>query len=101
MGTPHHSGREGTILHTDAIELTKDTPVNWLKKLLNRRHPSPTPEQHAKNLIAAIDGGGLPLNAARVNDIARALGLEVSTRARMDDTIRRIREALERVEDRR
>jgi hypothetical protein len=71
--------------------------VNWLKKLLSRRQ-APTPEQRAKNLIAAIDAGGLPLNAALVNDIARKLGLEVSTRAGMEDTIARIREALKRVE---
>jgi hypothetical protein len=36
------------------------------------------------------------LNAARVNDIARGLGLEVSTRARVEDTIARIRRALDR-----
>ena len=78
----------------------QDMPVNWLKKLLPRRQAL-TPEQRAKNLIAAIDAGGLPLNAAVVNDIARALGLEVSTRARMEETIERIREALKRVEGRR
>lgn len=71
--------------------------MNWLKKLLPRRQAL-TPEQRAKNLIAAIDAGGLPLNAAVVNDIARKLGLEVSTRARMEDTIARIRMVLERME---
>ena len=74
--------------------------MNWLKKLLHRRQALP-PEQHAKDLIAAIDAGGLPLNAARVNDIARKLGLEVSTRARMEDTIHRIRMALQRMENHR
>jgi hypothetical protein len=48
--------------------------------------------------MAAIDAGGLPLNAAVVNDIARQLGLEVSTRARLDETIARIRMALKRME---
>ncbi|MGB4360394.1 MAG: hypothetical protein WBJ19_08250 [Rhodoferax sp.] len=71
--------------------------MNWLKKLLPRRQAL-TPEQRAQNLIAAIDAGGLPLNAAVVNDIARKLGLEVSTRARMEDTIHRIRMALKRLE---
>ena len=52
--------------------------------------------QRALDLIAAIDKGGLPLNPARVNDIARRLGLEVSTRARVEDTIARIRRALDR-----
>lgn len=50
----------------------------------------------AQALIAAIDAGGMPLNPARVNQIARALGLEVSTHARMEDTIARIRAALKR-----
>jgi hypothetical protein len=72
--------------------------MNWLKKLLNRRQTL-TPEQRATKLIAAVDAGGLPLNAAVVNDIARALGLEVSTRARMEDTLTRIRVAIQRLED--
>ena len=71
--------------------------MNWLKKLLSRRRALTT-EQRAKDLIAAIDAGGLPLNAALVNDIARKLGLEVSTRARMEDTIARIRLALQRMD---
>ncbi|MEI8156790.1 MAG: hypothetical protein WCH60_07975 [Burkholderiales bacterium] len=57
---------------------------------------SSAPEDQAWALIKAIDAGGLPLNAARVNDIARRLGLEVSTRAPMEDTIARIRRALKR-----
>ena len=71
--------------------------MNWLKKLLSRRRTLTT-EQRAKDLIAAIDAGGLPLNAALVNEIARKLGLEVSTRARMEDTIARIRLALQRMD---
>jgi len=47
-------------------------------------------------LIAAIDSGGLPLHPALVNDIARQLGLEVSSRAPMPQTIERIRQALGR-----
>lgn len=72
-------------------------PVNWFKKLLPRRQLLTT-ERRAQDLIAAIDAGGLPLNAAVVNDIARKLGLEVSTRASMEDTIARIRMALKRME---
>ena len=71
--------------------------MNWLKKLLSRRRALTT-EQRANDLIAAIDAGGLPLNAALVNDIARKLGLEVSTRAHMEDTITRIRLALQRMD---
>lgn len=62
--------------------------------LLVPAHPSSAPKDQAKALIKAIDAGGMPLNAARVNDIARRLGLEVSTRAPMDETIARIRRAL-------
>jgi hypothetical protein len=68
----------------------------WFKALLSRRRPEASERQRAVDLIAAIDRGGLPLNPARVNDIARSLGLEVSTRARVEDTIARIRQALER-----
>lgn len=68
----------------------------WFKALLSRRRPEPSERQRAVDLITAIDRGGLPLNPARVNAIARSLGLEVSTRARVEDTIARIRQALER-----
>ncbi len=50
--------------------------------------------QRAADLIEAIDAGGLPLNPAKVNDIARKLGLEVSTKAPLEETISRIRAAL-------
>lgn len=70
--------------------------MHWLNFLLGRRKP-PSAEQRARDLIRAVDAGGLPLNAAIVNDIARQLGLEVSGKARMDETIVRIRVALGRV----
>ena len=70
--------------------------MRWLKSLLTRRPAVPPERQRALDLIAAVDAGGLPLNPARVNDIARRLGLEVSTRERVDDTIVRIRKALAR-----
>jgi len=62
----------------------------WLRRLTGSR-----PE--ARDLIRAIDAGGIPLNPMRVNAIARILGLEVSCKASMDDTVRRIREALQRL----
>jgi hypothetical protein len=65
----------------------------WLKRLWVRDR-APTEWQRAAALIAAVDAGGIPLNPARVNDIARQLGLEVSPRASVDDTIARIRRAL-------
>lgn len=68
-------------------------------KALWRRPPHPplTDHQRALDLIKAVDAGGLPLNPARVNAIARSLGLEVSTRAPVEETIRRIRQALARL----
>ena len=51
-------------------------------------------KQRAQDLIAAIDAGGVPLNPFIVNDIARQMGLTVDTKARMADTIERIRKAL-------
>lgn len=67
----------------------------WLKTRLNGKQPL-GPEQRAQDLIKAIDTGGLPLNPARVNDIARQLGLDVSSKAPMSETIERIRQALRR-----
>jgi hypothetical protein len=52
----------------------------------------------AMSLIEAIDAGGLPLNPAKVNAIARGLGLEVSIRAPMEHTVARIRAALARLD---
>jgi hypothetical protein len=64
-----------------------------------RRAPDAGPltdRQQAQALIAAIDRGGLPLNPARINHIARSLGLDVSPRAPMEQTVERIRQALAR-----
>lgn len=74
--------------------------MKWIKAWLKRRSratSAPLSErQRALDLVAAVDAGGLPLNPARVNAIARSLGLEVSTRAPVEDTIARIRQALGR-----
>ena len=58
---------------------------------------APDEVTRARTLIAAVDRGGVPLNPAKVNQIARDLGLEVSSRAPVDETIARIRQALDRV----
>lgn len=50
----------------------------------------------ARQLIAAIDRGGIPLNPSRVNAIARNLGLEVHRQAPVEATLQRIRLALDR-----
>lgn len=76
-------------------------PQTWLPERLRRwLHPLPPPpatdRQRAEDLIRAIDAGGIPLHPARVNAIARSLGLEVSTKAPVEHTITRIRKALAR-----
>jgi hypothetical protein len=66
--------------------------LHWFR----RKTGEPTEITQARALIKAIDAGGVPLNPARINQIARALGLEVSIRASQEHTIERIRAALER-----
>ena len=65
-------------------------------KFFFRKKQDPTDLDRARSLVEAIDRGGIPLNAIRVNAIARSLGLEVSSSAPMPETIERIRAALER-----
>lgn len=72
------------------IQLFKGTPTEACTGTPERRQ--------ALQLVAAIDKGGLPLNPMKVNQIARGLGLEVSSKAPMEATIERIREALARPE---
>ena len=70
-----------------------------ISRLLNRLKPQddmPTEVRRARQLISAIDAGGIPLDPARISRIAEGLGLEVSRKARTEDTIARIRTALER-----
>lgn len=73
--------------------------ARFLRRLLRGKQPNgPLSDiDQARALIAAIDAGGLPLNPARVNHIARNLGLEVSRRAPVEETIARIRAALSRI----
>ena len=70
--------------------------LRTIKSWLRRRPKLPCELQAGKDVIAAIDAGGLPLDAARVNRIARDLGLEVSPRAPLDETVVRLRAAVER-----
>jgi hypothetical protein len=72
--------------------------VRWLINLISRRPTLPSEIEQANNMIAAIDAGGVPLNPARINEIARNLGLEVSRKAPLEDTIRRIRLAVQRLQ---
>jgi hypothetical protein len=73
----------------------KSRLFNWLQRQLFKRQALSDIER-AQMLIQAVDRGGIPLNPARVNHIARSLGLEVSTRAPVDQTIARIRACVQR-----
>ncbi len=69
--------------------------MNWLSP--RRRWP---PEvQCARDLITAVDAGGVPLHPGKVNQIARGLGLEVSSKAPVEETIERVRQALKRAQE--
>ena len=48
----------------------------------------------ARALLEAIDRGGVPSDPVRINAIARSLGLDVSRRATISDTVERIRQAV-------
>ncbi len=69
--------------------------LDWIRQRLFGR-PLPTEIAQARKLIAAIDRGGIPLNPAKVNAIARDLGLEVPRRDPVEKTIQRIRACLQR-----
>ena len=68
----------------------------WIRRILFKRN-IPTDTTQAQRLIHAIDSGGIPLYPTKVNAIARNLGLEVSSRAPVDQTIERIRSCLLRI----
>ncbi len=70
--------------------------LRTLKAWLRRTPQLPRELQAGKEVIAAIDAGGLPLDPARINRIARELGLEVSARAPVEDTVARLRAAVAR-----
>ena len=74
----------------------KHAMLNWLRRRFAKAPPLSDIEQ-ARRLIDAIDRGGIPLNPAKVNAIARNLGLEVSRRAPVEHTIARSRACLSRV----
>ncbi len=69
----------------------------WFRRLWPAKPAATDEVGRARQLIAAIDRGGLPLNPAKLNAIARDLGLEVSRHAPPAETIERIRQALRRV----
>jgi hypothetical protein len=79
--------------------MAKNRKSRWIARLKDRLLGRPglaTELRRAMDLLQAIDAGGIPLNPATVNQIARDLGLEVSRSAATDETIARIRAAVER-----
>jgi len=68
----------------------------WLRRLLPQRQRQAPELLAAEALLRAIDRGGIPLNPAKVNAIARDFGLEVSPKAPLAETIERIRAAVAR-----
>lgn len=71
----------------------------FLRRLFKRSAVDTVPlsdTQRARQLIDAIDRGGIPLDKIIINRIAESFGLEVSRSARTEDTIARIRAALAR-----
>jgi hypothetical protein len=70
--------------------------VSWLKSLFSAKKVPLSDIEQARRLILAVDRGGIPLNPAKVNAIARNIGLEVSKNARVEETIARLRDAVAR-----
>lgn len=69
---------------------------SWLKRLFFAKKMPLSDIEQARRMISAVDRGGIPLNPAKVNAIARNLGLEVSRQAAVEETIQRLREAVAR-----
>ncbi len=57
---------------------------------------APDEIKRARQLIKAVDKGGIPLNPMAIRRIAEGLGLEVARNAPVEQTIERIRAALRR-----
>ena len=70
--------------------------LRTLKAWLRRKPQLPRELQAGKEVVDAIDAGGLPLDATRINRIARDLGLDVSPQAPLKETVPRLRAAVER-----
>ena len=70
--------------------------LRTLKAWLRRKPKLPAELQAGKDVVDAIDAGGLPLDPARINHIARGLGLEVSLKAPVEETVSRLRAAVAR-----
>ena len=63
----------------------------WLSRLFRSHRPALTDLDRARALLQAVDRGGVPLDPVLVNGLARRLGMDVSRRAPMTDTLGRLR----------
>ena len=70
----------------------------WFANHFSRTEAQNCEMTQARQLLRAIDAGGVALNTIKINDIARRIGLEVSRKARPEDTVERIRQAVKRSE---
>ena len=76
------------------IRSKSKNPLKWLRSLFPSRPALPSEIERAKEVLAAIDKGGMPLNPAKINAIARDLGLEVRKNAPLEETVQRIHAAV-------
>ena len=76
------------------IRSKSKNPVKWLRNLFPSRPALPSEIERAKEVLAAIDKGGMPLNPAKINAIARDIGLEVRKNAPLEETVQRIHAAV-------
>ena len=76
------------------IRRKSNNPLRWLKSLFSRQPALQSEIERAKDVLAAIDKGGMPLNPAKINAIARDLGLEVRRSAPVEEIVQRIHAAV-------
>lgn len=79
------------------IDDKADWMLSWIRNRLFKRQ-IPDDITQARQLIHAVDRGGIPLNPIKINSIARNLGLEVSRRDPVERTVQRIRAYLLRIQ---
>ncbi len=68
----------------------------WLQARCGKSPAALDEFERARRLVLAVERGGIPLNPARVNALARDLGLEVRRDAPVEETVARLRAALVR-----
>jgi hypothetical protein len=67
-------------------------------RLFFKKRTPPSDLEQAVSLLRAIERGGIPLHPAKINAIARGLGLDVLAKDPPERTIERIKAAVARVQ---